>query len=117
MPVASDEQNRTNGDKDVPEGNTDVWIAASDSVDLEGMNMYWQQDNLQFSADNAAKLSLYVNADKDDKGNFMLDDGNSWMMLMETSLGKYPLLPKQYVQLGGVIAPRLTTLRAIRMYL
>ena len=100
--AAGNGQNSMSGNDDNSDESYGIWVAASDSVDLDGMNIYWQQDNLQFAADDKAELILYVGAEKDSKGNFVLDDSNSWLLLMETSLGKYLLLPKQNVRLGGV---------------
>jgi len=66
------------------------------------MNLFWQHDNLQFVADDNARLSIFVSAEKDENGDFLFDDGQEWAVLMETSLGNYPLFHRQYVQLGGV---------------
>lgn len=78
------------------------WITPDDSIDMDGMNLYWQHDNVYFPADENAKISLYVHAEKNEDGMFMFDDGQDWLLIMETSLGDYPLFPRKYVQLGGV---------------
>lgn len=78
------------------------WISTANDIEMEGMNLYWQHDNIQFAADDDARLSLYVNAVKDSDGEILFDDGQDWLLIMETSLGDYPLFPRQYVQLGGV---------------
>ena len=83
------------------EGETEV-ITSDGSIDYTGMNLYWQNDYLQFAADENAKLSLYVRAEQDGNGEFMFDDGQEWLLVMETSFGNYPLFPRRYVQLGGV---------------
>ena len=80
------------------------WIYPSDSVDAEGMNLYWQLDYFQFAADENAMLSLYVKAEKDDDGSFVFDDGQDWLLVMKTTLGNYELFPRQYIQLGKVSA-------------
>ena len=82
-----------------------VWITPCtppDAIDMTDMTLYWQNDNLQFPADPNAKLSLYVNAQKDADGYFMFDDGQDWLLIMETASGDYPLFPRQFVQLGKV---------------
>ena len=79
-----------------------IWITPNDSIDMNGMNLLCQSDNLYFTADSDAKLSLYVHAEKDDDGVFMFDDGQEWLLVMETSLGDFPLFPREYVQLGRV---------------
>lgn len=84
------------------DGDSTKWITAADSIDMDGMNLYWQNDNIYFSADINAKISLYVNAEKSEDGTFMFDDGQDWLLVMETSLGDYPLFPRKYVQLGRV---------------
>ena len=78
------------------------WIYPADSVDMEGMNLYWQNDGIQTKDDDNAKLSIYVRADKDDDGEFVWDDGQDWLMVMESSLGNYPLSPRRYLQFGGL---------------
>ena len=55
-----------------------------------------------FDGDENAKISLYVNAEFDDDWGWAFDDGQDWMLLMETSLGVFPLFPRKYVQLGTV---------------
>jgi len=77
-------------------------INPADSIDLSGMNLYWQDDNLYFPEDNGAKLSLYVDAEKGDDGNFLYNDAHNWLLVMETSFGDYPLFPRKYLQLGKV---------------
>lgn len=81
---------------------TEEWIKTASDLDMNGMNLYWQRDNIQFIGDDNAKLSIYVNAEKNENGELIFDDGQDYMLLMETSLGVYPLFPRQYVQLGGV---------------
>ena len=79
------------------------WIAPADSVNLSGMELYWRDDNLQFVADDDAVISLYVGAQKDgDDGEFLFDTGQDWLLIMQTSLGAYPLFPRSYVQHGLV---------------
>ena len=78
------------------------WITPCTPPDMTGMTLYWQNDNVQFPADPNAKLSLYVNAQKDADGYFMFDDGQDWLLVMETASGDYPLFPRQFVQLGKV---------------
>ena len=78
------------------------WITPVGSVDLEGMNIYWQHDNIYLEADDSAVISLYVAAGTNEDGEWMFDDGQQWLLIMETSFGIYPLFPRSYVQLGGV---------------
>ena len=87
---------------DTLEASNNEWIYLSDFVDSDGMNLYWQLENFQFTADENAILSLYVKADKDDDGGFIFDDGQDWLLVMKTSLGYYELFQRQYLQLGKV---------------
>lgn len=93
-----------NANQSMPELEDDSveWIAPADDIDMEGMNLYWQHDNIQFVADDEAKLSLYVHAERNRDGELSFDDGQDWLLVMETVLGNYPLFPRQYVQLGEV---------------
>ena len=74
-----------------------------DSIfEMEDMYLYQQFDNLQFAADENAKLSIYVNAAPRSDGVFLFDDGQEWLILLETAMGDYPLFPRKYLQIGGV---------------
>lgn len=77
-------------------------ITPVESVDISNMNLYSQSNNLYFSADSNAKISLYTNAEKDDNGEFMFDDRQEWILVLETSMGVYPLFPRQFIQLGRI---------------
>lgn len=77
-------------------------IDTVENIDMKNMNLYKQTECPQFVDDANAKISLYVNAEKDQKGEFMFDDRHDWLLLMETSQGSYPLFPRKAVQLGGV---------------
>ncbi|MDR2939971.1 MAG: hypothetical protein LBV08_06565 [Clostridiales bacterium] len=77
-------------------------VAVSDTIDTNGLNEYWKRDGIQFPADSEATLSLYVGAEKNSDGNFSFDDGQDWLLILETKLGSYQIFPRQYVQLGGV---------------
>ena len=78
------------------------WITPDNDIDLSGMNLYCQSDYIQFIADSDAKISLYVNAEKDDDGLFSFDTGHDWLLIMETSIGNYPLFPRRRIQHGMV---------------
>jgi len=88
--------------QEVPQVTQEEWITPAGNIDMDNMNLFWQHDNLQFVADDNARLSIFVSAEKDENGDFLFDDGQEWAVLMETSLGNYPLFHRQYVQLGGV---------------
>ena len=88
--------------------NSVEWVTLTDTVDLTGMNLFWQYDwghiipNTPFATDDNVKISIYTDAYKDDNGEFLYNDGHYWMLLMETSLGDYPLFPRKRIQLGGI---------------
>lgn len=46
-------------------------------------------------------ISLYTTAERDKQGNFMWDDGQKWLLLVQSGDKFYPLL-SEYVQLGSV---------------
>jgi len=77
-------------------------ISPARTADVSGMNLYCQNAHICLANDNNAKVSLYVNAEKDSNGEFMFDDGQDWLLLVETSFGDYPLFPRKYVQIGAV---------------
>ena len=82
--------------------NIEEWVNPSVAINIDGMNLYWQQDNLQVLNDNQAKLSLYTNAEMLGNNEFAFDDRNEWLLVLETSLGNYELFPRNYIQLGGI---------------
>lgn len=91
------------GPSDVPAGGDSIdWIVPSNDIDMDGFHLFWRCDNVQLADDKSAALSIYVKAEVSDSGEFLFDDGQDWLVLMETSSGDYPLFPRQYVQLGGV---------------
>jgi hypothetical protein len=82
---------------------------SADSIDLTGMNPYWQSEIPFPGGDGTeAELTLYVNADKDKNGAFIFDDGQEWLLLLKTPTEEYHLLPRQYVQLGKVSCEAFT---------
>ena len=80
----------------------DDWIYPGDPNAKDGMNLFWEAANIQFAADENARLSLYVSAGKNESGEFSFDDGQDWLLTLESSIGNYLLFPRQYVQLGKV---------------
>jgi hypothetical protein len=87
-------------DKDTQSDSAE-WIASVDYGDMSGMNLYWESTDIGFTADSGAKIALYVHAEKYED-ELVFDDGQDWLLIMETSFGIYPLFPRSYVQLGRV---------------
>jgi hypothetical protein len=80
----------------------DELIAPVDSVDIDGMTLYWESsDYIRLTSDSDAKVYIYVDAEKHE-GEFLFDTGQNWMLIVETFMGYYPLFPRQWVQHGGV---------------
>lgn len=50
---------------------------------------------------NTAAVKLYTSAQKDENGEFIWDDGNTWLLETESGGGYYALINK-YIQLGRV---------------
>jgi len=96
--------NTRSGSSGLPHGSIDaVWIEPAASVDLDGMHLYWRRGNImQFAADTGAAISLYVDAERHESGRFLFDDRQAWLLVLETSMGVFPLFPRAHVQLGGV---------------
>ena len=82
-----------------PETN---WINPDSALDTSGLNVYAQYQYLQFPADDNAVLILYVDAVKGSNGQFMFNDGNTWMLVLETSAGKFALYPRSFISIGGL---------------
>ena len=77
------------------------WIEPDDTINFDGMNLFWYEDNLQFAMDDHARLALYVCAEKYED-RFVWDDGQDWLLVLETSLGNYAIFPRQFLQFGIV---------------
>ena len=81
----------------------------TNTVDLTGMNLFWDYylseqsiPDAPFTDDVNARIAIYTSAARDESGEFLYDDGQDWIISMETSSGDYLLFPRKYVQLGGV---------------
>lgn len=57
--------------------------------------------DITLSDGDSAKIKLYTSAQKDENGEFMWDDGNTWLLEAESNGGYYALINK-YIQLGKV---------------
>lgn len=57
--------------------------------------------DITLSDGDNAKIKLYTSAHKDENGEFMWDDGNTWLLEAESKGGYYALINK-YIQLGKV---------------
>ncbi len=78
------------------------WIESVVDVDPPPQTLVWQQEDLPYSGDEHGTLSLYVNADRDEIGEIAFDDGQEWLLRLETPQGSFDLFPRRYVQLGEV---------------
>ena len=69
----------------------------------EGMSLYWQSGALSlFSPDPDARIKIYTDAGKYTDGSFAWQDGHEWLVRLESSVGEFYLLPRQWVQMGDV---------------
>lgn len=57
--------------------------------------------DIALTPDDKATIKLYTSAQKDENGEFMWDDGNTWLLEAESNGGYYALINK-YIQLGRV---------------
>jgi len=78
------------------------WINLEEDINMDRMNLYEQRDQLKFLSDDNAKISLYVNTEMNEDAQWDFDTGQDWMLLMETSFGKFQLFPRQLVQHGKI---------------
>ena len=95
---------------DLPAGDNLVErVPLTDVVNLSDMNLFWayylNEQNIPdapFAGDVNARVAIYTSASRAESGEFLYDDGQDWIISMETSSGDYILFPRKYVQLGGV---------------
>ena len=83
------------------------WIRSSStaptttSPSSRAWQTYSSNSYLQFPGDSSAALILLVDAQMYD-GKFVFDDGQNWMLYLQSSSGYYYFLPSTYIQLGTV---------------
>lgn len=68
---------------------------------LEGMERYKEID-LDGEAGGLYGVALYTTARRDEMGDFQWDDGQEFALAVQAQDGFYPLIPRNYVQLGDV---------------
>lgn len=73
----------------------------TESIDTKSMT---KLDEFSYDVDadgSEEMIQLYIAAERDEKGELMLDDGQNWLLTVLDGGNAYPLL-SEYVQLGSV---------------
>jgi hypothetical protein len=73
-----------------------------ESSDATGMSVYKYAEAYNFPDDENAHIILYTSALPDAEGEFLMDDGQDWALVLRTERGSFPLMPRRFVQLGHV---------------
>lgn len=73
----------------------------SEAFDTKGYALSWEKDFTDYYKDGL-RVSIYVDADRDESGSLVLDDGQSWIVCAEIKGKNYNLFPDEFVQLGSL---------------
>ena len=71
---------------------------AEEATYLEGLNLFKQTE--VSTVDGEILINLYVDAQVDDQGELILDDGQEWALVAHKDDVVYPLIPRTYIQNG-----------------
>lgn len=93
--------NKDNGNTNLVEKPEKINIKPSEEeIDMAGFAEV-ETFNLDFSGSTMDSVSIYIKASKDDEGEFLLDDGQDWLIIANNGSDNY-ILFEDYVQLGSV---------------
>ena len=82
--------------------NSETVTAIKDDTYLEGLNLFSSYE-IDFDLDQKQeKLQVYCQGELSDDGKHMLDDGQTWALIVKKDNEIYPLFEKSYIQLGGI---------------
>lgn len=76
-------------------------VIAVDRLDTKNYTLAWENDYSDFYQDGF-KISIYINAEKDEQGSFLMDDGQNWLACAEIDGKNYYIFPDEYIQLGSI---------------
>ena len=89
---------------DPAEKNAETKLIQENSTDPRQNSSWTKIEEINVDLDGDSKedlLGLYTAAERDNEGNLMWDDGQNWLLLVQSGDNFYPLL-SEYVQLGNV---------------
>lgn len=90
-------KNETNDVNNIPE--TAKTIEQTENIDLNGLNEYKSIKNVSLEETSGIKsIVLYTDAEEDENGNFLWDDGQNYALVAEDQDGYFELIPKTYLQ-------------------
>ncbi len=72
-----------------------------DQLDTKNYNLAWENDYSDFY-ETGFKLSIYINAEKNEDGSFIMDDGQNWLACAEIDGKNYYIFPDEFVQIGSI---------------
>ncbi len=81
---------------------SEVVTAIKDDSYLDGLNLFSSFD-VDFDLDGKdEKLEVYCQGEMSSDGSHLLDDGQTWTLIVRKEDQIYPLFDKNYIQLGGL---------------
>lgn len=87
---------------DVVDGKGEMLPPIVDSTYVNGLNLF-SSSEVDIDGDGKSEtLEVYCDATIDDKGQQLLDDGQTWTMILRKGNAFYPLFDKAYIQLGNL---------------
>ncbi len=77
-----------------PEVNADTY--------LDGLNCFSRSEVDMDGDGNNETIEVYCQGQMDGEGNYLLDDGQEWTIVLRHDNQIYPLFERSYIQLGGL---------------
>ncbi len=75
-------------------------INGQSQLDIPSYMGIYNAIDFNFNSDNKGVVTIYTNAEKDDEGDFMWDDSNKFMVVVEIKDKSYILMEEELVSLG-----------------
>ncbi|GAA0330066.1 hypothetical protein GCM10008967_20710 [Bacillus carboniphilus] len=107
----SPEEDQNTEDEDSDDGevetaNEDEQNKETQFIEAKAIELYPRSlfDQTEFDIDQDGEeeiIEMYVNADKDEEGTYMWDDGQDWLLVVKDGDKTYPLF-EGWVQLGSL---------------
>ena len=76
-------------------------ISSTENVDTEGLTLLDTYSMDIYGDEEEEKIEMYVDAEKDDEGNIMWDDGQNWKMIVQGNDYSF-ILFEDYLQLSSM---------------
>lgn len=94
LKVETEDKSLSEGDLITPESDASTY--------LEGLNCFSRYEIDMDKDGTDETIEVYCQGQIDESGNYILDDGQQWALILRKGDEIYPLFEKSYIQLGGL---------------